>query len=255
MKKFCAFSLSEIIITIGVIGVVAALTIPTVATNYYKHNLEVHLAKTYQELKDAIKRSELENGSFRYWDYTMSSGAFARTYILPYLDNNFEGGAFFRGGKTQWSYPDGGCIGCFSHWPRFAYGTDDNKKIIAFNITLDRNACAESFPGTCTMPRLLEIAVDVDGRRKGPSMMGVDVHMFILTNYIKKTGWGGGTTGEYYGLHAGTQGSGYYATYKESDATALARCKGSSGYHVRGDCTILLHRNNWKFPKDYPIKF
>ena len=63
-----AFTLAEVLITLGIIGVVAAITIPTIAKNYYKHTLEVKLAKTYDDLSDAIKKSELDNGRYRYWD-------------------------------------------------------------------------------------------------------------------------------------------------------------------------------------------
>ena len=34
--KFKAFTLAEILITLGIIGVVAAMTIPTLITNYQK---------------------------------------------------------------------------------------------------------------------------------------------------------------------------------------------------------------------------
>ena len=71
----------------------------------------------------------------------------------------------------------------------------------------------------------------------------------MLLNYTKKTGWGGGATGEYYGLYPGSIGSGYYASYKSSDESLMSNCASPSSL----DCTILLHRNNWKFSKDYPI--
>ena len=51
------------------------------------------------------------------------------------------------------------------------------------------------------------------------------------------------------------QGSGHFATYKKSEAIARQNCSGGGSYHNIGDCTILLQRNGWKFPKDYPIKF
>ena len=36
LKSKCAFTLAEVLITLGIIGVVAALTLPSVITNYQK---------------------------------------------------------------------------------------------------------------------------------------------------------------------------------------------------------------------------
>lgn len=53
MKK--AFTLSEVIVTLSVIGVVAALTIPTVVKNYRYKLYASQLQKTYSQIQTAIK--------------------------------------------------------------------------------------------------------------------------------------------------------------------------------------------------------
>ena len=50
MKKNLAFTLAEVLITLAIIGVVAALTIPTVVTNYKKKTYVTQLKKTYNYL-------------------------------------------------------------------------------------------------------------------------------------------------------------------------------------------------------------
>lgn len=52
MKK--AFTLSEVLITLGIIGVVAALTIPTVVKNYRYKMYSTQLQKTYSQIQTAI---------------------------------------------------------------------------------------------------------------------------------------------------------------------------------------------------------
>lgn len=47
------FTLAEVLVTIGVIGVVAALTIPTLSANYQKRVLTTQLQKAYAELSQA----------------------------------------------------------------------------------------------------------------------------------------------------------------------------------------------------------
>lgn len=65
MKK--AFTLAEVLITLGIIGVVAALTIPTLIANHKKQTVETKLAKFYSVMGQAIKLAEVDNGDKKYW--------------------------------------------------------------------------------------------------------------------------------------------------------------------------------------------
>ena len=68
MYNKAAFTLAEVLITLGIIGIVAALTIPAIITNYQKKATVVHLHKVYAQLKNMVKLSELDNGSMDGWD-------------------------------------------------------------------------------------------------------------------------------------------------------------------------------------------
>jgi len=83
-----AFTLAEVLITLGIIGVVAALTIPTLMVNHRRKVTATRLKQSYNILYNAIKASEAENGSWLYWDAPEQGGntkEFAEKYILPYL--------------------------------------------------------------------------------------------------------------------------------------------------------------------------
>lgn len=67
MKKFIAFTLAEVLITLGVIGVVAAMTMPTLIQNHRKHEVVTKLKKVYSTVNQAIKLSEVEYGSVYDW--------------------------------------------------------------------------------------------------------------------------------------------------------------------------------------------
>ena len=54
MKKK-GFTLAEVLITLGIIGVVAAMTIPTLITNYQKKQFESKFAKTYSMLMNGFR--------------------------------------------------------------------------------------------------------------------------------------------------------------------------------------------------------
>ena len=56
------FTLAEVLITLGIIGVVAALTIPTLIGNYQKKEVAVRLQKMYNTIQNAISLAEEENG-------------------------------------------------------------------------------------------------------------------------------------------------------------------------------------------------
>ena len=80
-----AFTLAEVLITIGIIGVVAAITIPTLITNYQKKVTVNRLKQTYSIIEQAVKRSEAENGDISSWDFNMPSDERFEKYLAPYL--------------------------------------------------------------------------------------------------------------------------------------------------------------------------
>ena len=63
-----AFTLAEVLITLGVIGVIAAMTIPTLSANYRKQEVVSKLKKVYSMVNQAIKLSEVEYGEQANWD-------------------------------------------------------------------------------------------------------------------------------------------------------------------------------------------
>ncbi len=68
-----AFTLAEVLITLGIIGIVAALTIPSLTANHRKKVLGSKLKKFYSIMSQAVIMSEAEQGaSVSEWD-TFSS--------------------------------------------------------------------------------------------------------------------------------------------------------------------------------------
>ncbi|MCM1339485.1 MAG: type II secretion system GspH family protein, partial [Muribaculaceae bacterium] len=80
-----AFTLAEVLITLGIIGVVAAMTIPNLMTSYRKHVIETRLQKFYSTMQQVYKLSELDNDGAESWDYSLSSQAFFNKYYKNYL--------------------------------------------------------------------------------------------------------------------------------------------------------------------------
>ena len=63
MKKFyLGFTLAEVLITLAIIGVVAAMTLPTLIQNQQKRSLEVATQKFYSNMSQAVKKYMADEG-------------------------------------------------------------------------------------------------------------------------------------------------------------------------------------------------
>ena len=60
-NKFLGFSLSEALIAIAIISIIAAITVPNVITSYQKQTFLTMLQKNYRELKDNLLILQTEN--------------------------------------------------------------------------------------------------------------------------------------------------------------------------------------------------
>lgn len=67
MNRQVGFTLAEILITLGIIGVVAALTMPSLITKHQEKQTEVKLKKVYSTLSNAMMQAVQENGPFQDW--------------------------------------------------------------------------------------------------------------------------------------------------------------------------------------------
>lgn len=86
MKK-SGFTLAEVLITLGIIGVVAAITLPTMIKNYQKQVTASKLKKVYTVLNQAFKLSETQHGEYQYWENAEDIGAneYFNKYLHPYM--------------------------------------------------------------------------------------------------------------------------------------------------------------------------
>ena len=68
VPRKAAFTLAEVLITLGIIGVVAAMTLPTLIAKYQKQEVVTKLKRVYSVMNQAIQMSEAINGEAKYWD-------------------------------------------------------------------------------------------------------------------------------------------------------------------------------------------
>lgn len=73
MRKKNAFTLAEVLITLGIIGVVAAMTLPTLIQKNNNSVVEARLKKFYSAINQAIQMSESVNGDRKIWSSTFNT--------------------------------------------------------------------------------------------------------------------------------------------------------------------------------------
>ena len=206
IKKPAAFTLAEVLITLAIIGVVAALTIPTVITNYQKKMYVTQLKKSYNNLTNAFRTIMANDGVTKLSDTTlwskMPSDYFSSGDILQPINADFKN-EFFKTFKVIAVYdekniPEGynpefkGLNGDDEGQPDSAiYLADGTFLLFELNKT-PQPACDE---GCTTLKEFQEtrntktkmysflgaIEFDVNGV-KGPNVMGRDLFAFALGN-------------------------------------------------------------------------
>ena len=84
------FTLAEVLITLGVIGIVAALTMPSLIQNTKRQQASARLKKFISVINQALISAELDYGPREDWgkgemDSSDSAYDFLNTYIKPYI--------------------------------------------------------------------------------------------------------------------------------------------------------------------------
>ena len=220
-SKHPAFTLAEVLITLGIIGIVAAMTLPTLIQNYKKHVVETKLAKFYTTINQAVARSSADNGEPADWVKDCGSSSsptcttddftdWFKTYIGKYMSYTKLEPA--ENSTAVWIYFSDGSI---LYWETCIYDLRFyiSQKAIT-NRILGVNAFAFRF-----MPKVVSTA-SLEQNKYG---IKNTVEPFVYS-------W----DGEIKTLYEGSYHS----------------CSTTGGF-----CTKLIQLNGWKIPKDYPLKF
>ena len=82
-----AFTLAEVLITLGIIGIVSALVLPSKIEDYQKRKTAIAVKKAYVELNQVLEMSMKDHGDPSTWDYQTAGELvpWVQTYIEPYV--------------------------------------------------------------------------------------------------------------------------------------------------------------------------
>lgn len=96
------FTLAEVLITLGIIGVVAAMTIPTLMTNVKSHQYRARFKKTVSTLSNAAKMSQAQYG----YDYAGITHLCGRNAASEHPEEVMTICAILNGTLTGFTYYD-----------------------------------------------------------------------------------------------------------------------------------------------------
>lgn len=74
MKILKGFTLAEVLITLGIIGIVAAMTMPSLISNYKNKAIDAQFKRVYSNIYNAMKMIESRDGTFPQCFYTYGKG-------------------------------------------------------------------------------------------------------------------------------------------------------------------------------------
>ena len=102
MKMKKGFTLAEVLVTLGIIGVVAALTIPSLNANVSQQKIGPALSKAVNTLENANRRSlvETESTSFSGSDYLSAINPYINGSIYTKASGNYTADNYTSGNVT-----------------------------------------------------------------------------------------------------------------------------------------------------------
>lgn len=244
MKKL-GFTLAEVLITLGIVGIIAAITIPMLIEAYIKKTTALSVKKAYTELNQVLKMAIADYGEPLGWDYYGEDELpqWVQTYFAPYIN-----GAQHKACKLNER--------CFNLALPFPLQYQSPGKV---NTTVGQYVVSKMgtpvayafFRYPAPYNKVTRVKAYIRNPKKF-AFLGKDVFTFILTTADENP------TFKPYGY--GTLGS--YGISTKDRKTLLGTGWGGcnpkasgSGYWGPGDaCAAVIMMDGWKISKDYPWK-
>ena len=184
IMKFKGFTLAEVLVTLGIIGVVSAMTIPSLTQSWQKQAYVTQLKKVYSEVTQATNLAITENHAMTLGEteYGAENAQSARDFMNKYFKVVQDCGKNFTPCFAD-SYKDrSGHVDSFRSWQTnlgncvtiasgaaicLDYGDGD------WPCSDNDNWCKQQTNGAGFYPGYYDIYIDINGK-KGPNVRGRD---------------------------------------------------------------------------------
>ena len=236
LKKRAAFTLAEVLITLGIIGVVAAMTMPSLIANYQKKQTVTQLKKAYSTLSQALVAAQQEYGDMSGWEYSGMNLEFEETndalnnFVHKYLEPHIK--------ILEYCYGDSSNKSCF-------YKNYSRGGVVRNNSSPTSNAAsfimndgvvvslAFNNDGNGKFGGELFVKVDLNGKKR-PNMYGKDIFVLVFQpSYSKIKMYGEGQT-------------------LQTLLNANKGCNKNNSVFAGEFCGALIQYDGWEISDDYP---
>lgn len=225
MKK--AFTLAEVLITLGIIGIVAAMTLPSVIGHYRKKEIALRLKKFSSTFNNALHMAVAEYGDPSTWTFPSKQNdgeqitTFVNTYFFPYFT-----------GLKQCDAKDESC----REIRKILYGQYNNStSVYIFN---DGGCFGILTGGSSSSSAMIHINYDYNCLGK-PNKYDKDIFAFAISY----------NSSGYFKFKAGGAGTWALNTREK----LLDACKRhDTSPHLEGTCSALIEYDGWEIKDDYP---
>ena len=235
-KNKKGFTLAEVLITLGIIGIVAVMVMPSLVQNYRRKVVEKKLYTTYNILQNMVRLSAVDNGDPNNWILENSDDEIFEKYFAPYLK------IVDKCSKKTSTYCDTDMVGLSGNKPStylYKYILSNGVGIIfSPGGTLSQSRRR----GTFFVDILSGPQKRIVGRNVFPFNFIVDENRYFIT-----------------GSQDYPDSNDFFCEkIKNNRAAAINNCKvgsSSGGFAFGIYCTALIECNNFVIPKDYPVAF
>ena len=172
--RHTAFTLAEVLITLGIIGIVAAMTMPALIANYQRRVLETQFKKAYSEISQAVALLKVKE-DINIFEYSMHYGN--SQPALDMLMTQIKGASVVEGSKSLSNF-----ISLFytpksldkkSNALQYCDNTNVYRSPGGVFYSMDDSAVN----GSLADPKL---CLDINGMKK-PNSYGHDLFVFVFT--------------------------------------------------------------------------
>lgn len=175
------FTLAEVLVTLGIIGVVAALTMPSLINSTQNRELQSALNKGYSEISQALEFMKTDIGTdIVPQDYPPKT--FSVTYRKYFKSLKTDANSGIISGEHEDGDNETSSVKAYKNYK--TYSLSQTVKTDFFDdgqILLSDGALIMIENPSSSVPRLF-ISVDVNGMNKKPNVFGRDLFTFEITS-------------------------------------------------------------------------